>query len=363
MLELLKKLTPPLLAIEKKYFNLKTELAKPENSNNIKLLTELTKQLNLIEKVYNLYQKVKKQVDELSQLKEGLGENDPEFVQTIRNEIIDIEQNLKTNINQLQIELLPRDPNDDKNVIVEIRGAAGGDEANIFAGDLFRMYHKYFEGLKGFKVELMGAHPSSGGGFSYVSFAIKGPKAYSLLKWESGSHRVQRIPVTESKGRVHTSTATVLVMPEANEVDITIKPSDLRIDTFRSSGAGGQHVNTTDSAIRITHLPTGIVAQSQDGRSQHKNKDIAMTLLQTKIYDLTRQQEQEKRGKEAKAKIGSGDRSEKIRTYNFPQNRLTDHRINLSLNNLDKILEGDLEGVIKALLAEEKKAKILESIE
>ena len=362
MNQLLNKLKAPLDAIEKKYQDLKDDLSKPENSQNIKLLTRLTKELNQIEDIYHLYQKVKGQLKELDQLKAALSCDDEEFIKTVKREIETIETNVTKDINQLQVELLPKDKNDDKNVIVEIRGAAGGDEANIFAGDLFRMYHKYFENLRGFKVELISSQASSGGGYSYISFAIKGPKAYSMLKWESGSHRVQRVPVTESKGRVHTSTATVLVMPEANEVDIKINPSDLRIDTFRSSGAGGQHVNTTDSAIRITHIPTGIVSQSQDGRSQHKNKEIAMTLLKTKIYDFELKKEQEKRGKEVKEKIGTGDRSEKIRTYNFPQNRLTDHRINLSLNSLDKVLEGDLKTIIDALMAEEKRIKILHSI-
>lgn len=241
---------------------------------------------------------------------------------------------------------------------MEIRGAAGGDEGNIFAGDLFRMYSKYAES-QGWKIEIEDAQPSEAGGYSLVSFIIKGTGVYSKMKFESGSHRVQRVPKTETQGRVHTSTATVLVMPEAEEVDIDIDPKDLRVDTYRSSGAGGQHINKTDSAVRITHIPTGIVATSQDGRSQHDNRAKAMQSLRTRLYEAKLREEEEKLGNERRNKIGSGDRAEKIRTYNYPQNRVTDHRIGLTIQQLDRIMEGKLEPIIDALINEDQRLKLL----
>lgn len=259
---------------------------------------------------------------------------------------------------KLHLELIPKDPNDNKNVIVEVRGAAGGDEGNIFAGDLYRMYVKYAES-QGWKVEVMETQESEAGGFSLVSFMVKGEGVYSKLKFESGSHRVQRVPKTETQGRVHTSTATVLVMPEAEEVDVEINPGDLIIDTYRASGAGGQHINKTDSAVRITHLPTGIVASSQDGRSQHDNKDKAMRALRARVYEMVQREQEEALGSERRSKIGSGDRSEKIRTYNYPQNRVTDHRIGLTIQQLDRIMEGKLDDVIDALINEDQRLKLL----
>ena len=241
---------------------------------------------------------------------------------------------------------------------MEVRGAAGGDEGNIFAGDLYRMYVKYAES-QGWKVEVMETQESEAGGFSLVSFMVKGEGVYSKLKFESGSHRVQRVPKTETQGRVHTSTATVLVMPEAEEVDVEINPGDLRINTYRASGAGGQHINKTDSAVRITHLPTGIVASSQDGRSQHDNKDKAMRALRARVYEMVQREQEEALGSERRSKIGSGDRSEKIRTYNYPQNRVTDHRIGLTIQQLDRIMEGKLDDVIDALINEDQRLKLL----
>jgi peptide chain release factor 1 len=240
---------------------------------------------------------------------------------------------------------------------MEIRGAAGGDEGNIFAGDLFRMYTRYCE-ERGWKIEILDANESSAGGYSFVSFMVRGKKVYSELKYESGAHRVQRVPSTEASGRVHTSTATVLVMPEADEVDVKINLNDVKIDTYRASGAGGQHVNKTDSAVRLTHLPTGVVVACQEGRSQHENKDKAFAMLRTKIYDKLQQENEARVGAERKSKVGTGDRSEKIRTYNYPQNRVTDHRISLTIQQLDRIVNGDLEDIIGALINEDQRQKI-----
>ena len=255
--------------------------------------------------------------------------------------------------------LIPKDENYDKNIIMEIRGAAGGDEANIFAGDLFDMYKRYAE-KQGWKIEIMQEEKSEAGGFSQISFIIKGENVYSKLKYESGAHRVQRVPVTETQGRVHTSTSTVLVMPEVEEVDADLDMNDVRIDITRSSGCGGQGVNTTDSAVRLTHLPTGIVVYSQTERSQIKNKEKAFKILQARLYDLKLQERDQEVGAERRSKIGTGDRSEKIRTYNYPQNRVTDHRIGYTVNTLDKVIQGDLEKLIEALITEDQKRKLAE---
>ena len=272
-------------------------------------------------------------------------------------ELDELEERMPEIIKKLELELIPKDPNDNKNVIMEIRGAAGGDEGNIFAGDLYRMYVKYAES-QGWKVEVMEAEESESGGFSLISFNVIGDGVYGKLKYESGSHRVQRVPKTETQGRVHTSTATVLVMPEMEEVDVQINKSDLRIDTYRASGAGGQHINKTDSAVRITHLPTGIVATSQDGRSQHDNRDKAMKALVARVYDYFQSQQTEAIDSERKSKVGTGDRAEKIRTYNYPQNRVTDHRIGLTIQQLDRIIEGKLDDIITALINEDQRLKL-----
>ena len=240
---------------------------------------------------------------------------------------------------------------------MELRGAAGGDEANIFAGDLFRMYQKYAE-KQGWKVEVVNAEESAAGGFSQLECIIKGDSVYSKLKYESGAHRVQRIPTTESGGRIHTSTATVIVMPEAEDIEIEVKPEDIKVDVYRSGGAGGQSVNTTDSAVRMTHIPTGIVVTCQNERSQLQNKEKALQILKAKIYEEEQRKKEEQEGTERRNKIGTGDRSEKIRTYNYPQNRVTDHRIGLTLNKLDRIIEGELEEIIEALIAEDQKRKL-----
>ena len=305
-----------------------------------------------------MYQEYKKVLSGIEEAKELMKENDPEIKEMAELELSELEEKKPHLEEKLHLELIPKDPNDNKNVIVEVRGAAGGDEGNIFAGDLYRMYVKYAES-QGWKVEVMETQESEAGGFSLVSFMVKGEGVYSKLKFESGSHRVQRVPKTETQGRVHTSTATVLVMPEAEEVDVEINPGDLRIDTYRASGAGGQHINKTDSAVRITHLPTGIVASSQDGRSQHDNKDKAMRALRARVYEMVQREQEEALGSERRSKIGSGDRSEKIRTYNYPQNRVTDHRIGLTIQQLDRIMEGKLDDVIDALINEDQRLKLL----
>jgi peptide chain release factor 1 len=255
--------------------------------------------------------------------------------------------------------LLPADPNDKKNIIVEIRGAVGGDEANIFAGDLLRMYTRYAEN-QGWKVQYIDGEEGSAGGYSYVSFMVKGKNVYSKLKFESGAHRVQRVPKTEASGRIHTSTATVLVMPEAEEVDVKINPTDLKIDTYRSQGAGGQNVNKTESAVRVTHIPTGIVVSCQTEKAQLQNKEICMRMIRAKVHDFYQSQQDDARASERKLKVGTGERSEKIRTYNYPQNRVTDHRIGFTVNQLDRIMEGELDDVIEALIHYDQEQKLLE---
>lgn len=357
-MDLYNKLLGALQAVEKRYNDLGEELMKPELSQDIKKMTIISKERAHLEKINDRYQVLKEIVSGIKQAKEMLTLGDSDMTEMAKMELGELEPQVQPLSEELQILLLPSDPNDNKNVIVEIRGAAGGDEANIFAGNLYRMYTKWIEQTDGLKAEVLNTQPSDAGGFSKIQFMIKGEGAYSLLKFESGAHRVQRVPKTETQGRVHTSTATVLIMPEAEEVDIEVRGVDLKIDTYRASGAGGQHINTTDSAVRITHMPTGTVTQSQDGRSQHHNKDIAMTMMRSKLYENMIREQQEARGAEAKSKIGSGDRSEKIRTYNYPQNRCTDHRIGFSVNRLDVIMEGQLQMVIDALLAEEQKEKL-----
>ena len=283
---------------------------------------------------------------------------DPELGDMAKEELRELESEKEKLDGELEVLLIPKDPNDDKNVVIEIRGAAGGDEANIFAGDLFRMYTRYAE-KKGFSYQVYNSVDGTAGGFSQIEFIVKGANAYSLLKYESGSHRVQRVPVTEANGRLQTSTATVLVMPEADEdIEIEINPNDLRIDIYRSSGCGGQGVNTTDSAVRITHLPTNTVVTCQNERSQIQNKEQAMKVLKTRLYEMQLREQQEAAGAERRSKIGTGDRAEKIRTYNYPQNRVTDHRIGFTTKNLDRVMDGDLDDIINALIQEDQKRKL-----
>lgn len=343
--------------IARRYEELNEILMDPSIASDINKMTEASKEQASLETAYNLYQEYKKVISGIEEAKELLKEDDPEIREMAELELSELEDKKPQLEEKLHLELIPKDPNDNKNVIVEVRGAAGGDEGNIFAGDLYRMYVKYAES-QGWKIEIMEAQESDAGGYSLISFMVKGEGVYSKLKFESGSHRVQRVPKTETQGRVHTSTATVLVMPEAEEVDFELNPGDLRIDTYRASGAGGQHINKTDSAVRITHIPTGTVTTSQDGRSQHDNKDKAMRAMRTKLYEMKLREQEEAIGSERRNKIGSGDRSEKIRTYNYPQNRVTDHRIGLTIQQLDRIMEGKLEEIIEALINEDQRLKL-----
>ena len=343
--------------IQERYDNLNLELLKPEVYNDYKKMQAISKEKNSIEPIVQTYKKYNTILDDIEAAKEMA--KDPDMKEFALAEIDNLHNEKENFESKLKIILLPKDPNDEKNVVMEIRGAAGGDEANIFAGDLFRMYSKYAE-KQGWKLEVTHEVSGESGGYSQIEFMLSGESVYSKLKYESGAHRVQRVPETESAGRVHTSTATVLVMPEAEEIDVEIKDSDIRIDITRSSGAGGQCVNTTDSAVRVTHIPTNIVVYCQVERSQIKNKERALQILKTRLYDLKQREQDEKLGNERRNKIGTGDRAEKIRTYNYPQNRLTDHRINYTVMHLDKIMEGDLEDLINALIAEDERMRLEE---
>ena len=338
-----------------KYNQLQTELMSEDVLKNINKTREISKEIADLEEVVTEYKKYKKVLESIIDTKEML--NDDELKEIAKDELKSLEEEKESIEKNLEILLIPKDPNDSKNVIMEIRGAAGGDEANIFAGDLFRMYSRYAERI-GLKIEIINAVEGTAGGFSQIEFMIKGQGAYSKLKYESGSHRVQRVPVTESNGRIQTSTATVLVMPEAEDVNITIDPKDLRIDIFRSSGCGGQGVNTTDSAVRITHLPTNTVVTCQNERSQIQNKEQAMKVLKARLYDLEQQKHDQELGTERRSKIGTGDRAEKIRTYNYPQNRVTDHRIGFTTNSLDRVMNGQLDEIIDALTMEDQRRKL-----
>ncbi len=342
-------------AIEQKYNELTNELMNPEVLANVKKTLELTKEQASLREVYEVYQEYKEVLKGIEESKELV--KDPELGEIAKEELVTLENRKEELDKKLEVLLLPKDPNDGKNVIVEIRGAAGGDEGNIFAGDLYRMYTKYAES-EGWKVEELESEPSEAGGYALVSFMVKGDNVYSRLKYESGAHRVQRVPATETQGRVHTSTATVLVMPEAEELDFELDMNDVRVDITRSSGCGGQGVNTTDSAVRLTHIPTGLVVYSQTERSQIKNKEKAIKILKTRLFDLKTQEREKELGAERKSKIGTGDRSEKIRTYNYPQNRVTDHRIGFTINALDRVMEGDLGKIIDALISEDQQRKL-----
>ena len=343
--------------IARRYEELNEILMDPSIANDVQKMTEASKEQASLENAYQLYQEYKKVLDGIEEAKELLKESDPEIKEMAELELSELEEKKPQLEEKLHLELIPKDPNDNKNVIVEIRGAAGGDEGNIFAGDLFRMYTKYAE-HQGWKYEVINAVDSEAGGYSQIEFMIKGDNVYSKLKYESGAHRVQRVPDTETQGRVHTSTATVLVMPEAEEVDVELNPNDLRIDIYRSGGHGGQGVNTTDSAVRITHLPTGLVAQCQNERSQIQNKEKCMQILRARLYEYELRKHEEELGNERKNKIGRGDRSEKIRTYNYPQNRVTDHRIGFTTKQLDRVMDGALDEIIEALIHEDQQQKL-----
>ena len=341
--------------IEEHYNELNDLLMKPDVISDIKKTLSISRELASLKEAYEIYQVYKKLLADIEDANMMI--KDPELGEYIKEELDGYLKQKAELESKIEIILLPKDPNDGKNVIVEIRGAAGGDEGNIFAGDLYEMYRKLSE-KEGWKIELLDEERCEAGGYSLISFMVKGENVYSKLKYESGAHRVQRVPSTETQGRVHTSTATVLVMPEAEEIDFELDMNEVRIDITRSSGCGGQGVNTTDSAVRLTHIPTGIVVYSQTERSQIKNKEKAIKILQTRLYDYFNQQEQEKLGAERRSKIGTGDRSEKIRTYNYPQNRVTDHRIGFTLNILDRVMNGDIDKVIDALITEDQNRKL-----
>lgn len=343
----------------KRYNEINDELSNPDVFSDIKKMTELSKEKNRLEELVSTYSEYKNVLKGIEDDKDLI--RDEELGEMAREELSSLEEEKKNIEEKLKILLIPHDPNDEKNVVVEIKGAAGGDEANIFAGDLFDMYQKYANS-QGWKIEIVNSESGSAGGFTNIEFLVKGENVYSKLKYESGAHRVQRVPATESQGRVHTSTATVLVMPEAEEFDFELDLNEVRIDITRSSGCGGQGVNTTDSAVRLTHIPTGIIVYSQVERSQIKNKELAFKILKTRLYNLKLKEKEEAEGEERRSKIGTGDRSEKIRTYNYPQNRLTDHRIGFTSMNLDRIMDGELEVVIEALINEDQKRKLEGSV-
>ena len=342
-------------AIKNRYEELGKEMMQEEVLADIKKTLALSKEQASLKDAYEAYMEYQTITKDLKESEEMI--KDPELGEFAKEEVQRLQKELDQLMKNIEILLLPKDPNDGKNVIIEIRGAAGGDEANIFAGDLYRMYVKYAE-KENWRVEELEAEVGVAGGYSQVSFMIKGDKVYSKLKYESGAHRVQRIPTTETQGRVHTSTATVLVMPEVEDVDFELDMNEVRIDITRSSGCGGQGVNTTDSAVRLTHIPTGIVVYSQTERSQIKNKEKAIKILSSRIYDLKMQEREKELGEERRNKIGTGDRSEKIRTYNYPQNRVTDHRIGYTTNSLDRVMEGELDKIVEALITEDQARKL-----
>ena len=343
--------------IEQRYNELEQQLVSEEIINKPALMTKIAKQQASLRQTVETYHELLTCQRNIEDAKQLLHEHDEEIKEMAQMELEEETAREEELLVKAQILLIPKDPNDDNNAIVEIRGAAGGDEGNIFAGDLFHMYVKYCENM-GYKVEVLQESESEAGGFALISFMVKGDGAYGHLKFESGAHRVQRVPKTETQGRIHTSTATVLVLADVEEGDIEIPDSDLEIETHRSSGAGGQHINKTDSAVRIVHKPTGITVNCQDGRSQLDNKATALRLIRARVMEYMQQKADEEKGAIRRSKIGTGDRSEKIRTYNYPQNRVTDHRIGLTINQLDRIMEGKLDDIINALIEEDQKERL-----
>jgi peptide chain release factor 1 len=346
--------------LETKYKELEDRIMDPDLINDLDEWQKIMKEHSDLQPVVFKYRNFSEIQQQLEESKEMLYEKlDEEMRDLVKEEVKDLEEAYEKAEEELRVLLIPKDPNDHKNVIVEIRGGAGGDEAALFAGVLFRMYSRYAE-RNNWKIEIMNTNEIGIGGYKEVIFMIKGKGAYSRLKFESGVHRVQRVPETESSGRIHTSTATVAVLPEAEDVDIDIAPSDVRVDVFRSSGNGGQSVNTTDSAVRLTHIPTGMVISCQDEKSQLKNKDKAMKILKSKLYDMMLMEQNEAIASERKGQVGTGDRSERIRTYNFPQGRVTDHRINLTVHRMSAFVDGDLDEMIDGLITTDQAEKLQE---
>ena len=353
-----------LTVFEDRYEEITQKLYDPDVVSDPKQYAELMKEHKNIAPIVEKYREYKKAHETLNEAKTLLAEGglDKDFREMVEQEMNDAKTQLEVLSDELKILLLPRDPNDDRNVIVEIRGGAGGEEAALFSGVLFRMYSMYAES-QGWKVDVMNSNETELGGYKEISFMITGDGAYSKLKYESGVHRVQRVPETETQGRVHTSTATVAVLPEAEDVEIEINPADLQIDTYRASGAGGQHVNKTESAIRITHLPTGLVVECQDERSQFKNKDKAMKILRSRLYEAEQEKQDAEFAAERRSQVGTGDRSERIRTYNYPQGRITDHRIGLTVYKFDDMLNGNLTEMIDALITADRAAKLQNAVD
>jgi len=345
-------------ATEARYRELEQQLSDPATLANLEEWRKIAKNHSDLTEMVDTFRDYKRISTQIENTREMLHEKlDNDLREMAEGELTDLQEKQKQLEESLKLMLLPRDPRDDKNVIVEIRGGTGGEEAALFAGDLFRMYSRYAE-RQGWKTEILSAHPTDMGGFKEIIFQVNGDAVYSKLKYESGVHRVQRIPVTESGGRIHTSAATVAVLPEAEELDVQIDPSEIRIDIFCSSGPGGQSVNTTQSAVRVTHLPTGMVVSCQDEKSQHKNKDKALLVLRARLSDRAQQEQHGEISSMRKSMVGSGDRSERIRTYNFPQGRMSDHRIGLTLYRLPAILDGDLNETIEALIAAERAVQL-----
>jgi len=342
------------------YMDIEEKLSNPEIASDMKKFMKLNKEYKSLEDIISSYKEYKNVIDNIKSAEEMSKDEDGEMREMAKLELEELKPKQEDLEEKIKVLLIPKDPEDSKDVVFEIRSGAGGDEASIFAGDLYRMYTKFFESQK-WKIEVLDENEGTVGGFNKIVIEVFGKDVYGKLKFESGAHRVQRVPKTESQGRVHTSAATVAVIPKFEIEDINIKKDDLRTDTFRASGAGGQHVNKTESGVRFTHLPTGIVAESTDSRSQHKNREIAMQRLHQKIQEAQKDKAYAEQKQQRKSLVGSGDRSDKIRTYNYPQNRVTDHRINLTLYNLDKIIDGDIIGIIEALQVAENAEKMKES--
>lgn len=347
-------------SISRHYEEIQRFMTEPDIVNDTEKYLKMMRESSELEPLYTTY---KRYLEAVAGEKEALemlaSEKDPEMIELAKAELAEAKENQPTLIKELQILLLPKDENDDKNIIMEIRGGAGGDEAALFAAELYRMYINYAE-RRGYKTELMSVNETGIGGMKEVVFVVTGKGAYSRLKYEAGVHRVQRVPVTESGGRIHTSTATVAVMPEAEDVDVEINPADVKMEVFRSSGAGGQHINKTSSAVRLIHIPTGMVAECQEERSQLQNREKAMRLLRARLYEIEYNKKHDEAAEAKRSQVGTGDRSEKIRTYNFPQGRVTDHRIGLTLYSIDKVLNGDLDPLLDPIIAADQAAKLAE---